>query len=219
MGRLDVLSVQSWQQPRHDPRVTDDRILGIPVSDTLLSTWARWFAPEQQPFLLPRSSSLAALGSPWTLDDSPPELRDTFWIYQLPEDVVARALTEQEFVALARPQRVELVRHQVWLGREVTPSVRSAVRHGDEAFARALRAQADGHRFVWWPSLLRGRERPVLTDHVEEGRFRSRHDEVSHAAGLTPVAPQRIENPATRRASASQTDLSMRCGAPPHLPP
>lgn len=41
-----------------------------------------------------------------------------------------------------------------------------------------VREQADGHRFVWWRSLLAGVEEPTLKDYVEQGRRPSRHDEV-----------------------------------------
>lgn len=54
------------------------------------------------------------------------------------------------------------------------PSVRAwADVVGDEA-----REQADGHRFVWWRSLLGGREEQVLQDYIEDGRLPSRHDQV-----------------------------------------
>lgn len=42
----------------------------------------------------------------------------------------------------------------------------------------ALRAQADGHRFVWWPSLLINDNGAILDRVVSDERQPSRHDEV-----------------------------------------
>jgi hypothetical protein len=62
-----------------------------------------------------------------------------------------------------------------------------------ERLVPRVREQVDGHRFVWWPSLLAGVEERVLTTYVEEGRRASRHDEVgddvwASAARLLPGA-------------------------------
>lgn len=68
-----------------------------------------------------------------------------------------------------------MVREQVRRRRGATPSVRA----WQEILDRAqLRAQADEHRFVWWPSLLTGKAEQVLTRVVSERRLPSRHDEV-----------------------------------------
>ena len=71
----------------------------------------------------------------------------------------------------------------------LVPGVRSwAAVLGDK-----VRGQADGHRFVWWPSMLAGLEASVLKDYIEEGRRSSRHDEVperawASAANILPGA-------------------------------
>ncbi|MGH8967846.1 MAG: hypothetical protein ACRDXB_21335, partial [Actinomycetes bacterium] len=105
----------------------------------------------------------------------PPELRDTYEIYELPEGLGFAWLDEDLFLSLPRSARVELVGAQRRLGREQVPSVKA---WGSFVGDRA-REQADGHRFVWWPSLLRGLEERVLTDYVEHDRRPSRHEQVS----------------------------------------
>jgi hypothetical protein len=67
------------------------------------------------------------------------------------------------------------VRAQLTIDRELVPSVRSWL----SVVGDAAREQADGHRFVWWRSLLDGCEEKVLKDYIEEGRRASRHDEVA----------------------------------------
>lgn len=147
--------------------------LGIDVSAELLAQWATWFAPEHQPFLLSADSPLARAGH--ALDSSMTmETRDTFEIYSLPDGIFCRGITYEEFMALPREDRAELVRAQRALGRSQVPSVRAW------PFIRPLGTakQADGHRFVWWPTLLKGLEHEVLIPYIEEGRRASRHHEV-----------------------------------------
>ncbi|KQX66256.1 hypothetical protein [Angustibacter sp. Root456] len=140
----------------------------------LLGRWVGWFAPAEQPFLLPAELDGAAglRADPRPLPD---ELRDTYWIYGDDADLPRVWLSEQEFLALERPTRIALLAAQRRLGRELVPSVRG-YRHqlGDTA-----RGQGDGHRFVWWPSLIAGHEQAVLREYIEEGRRPSRHDEVT----------------------------------------
>ena len=78
-------------------------------------------------------------------------------------------------MGLPRNTRAALVRAPRALGRELAFSVRSW------PGLRQLGAgeQADGHRFVWWPSPLAGRESEVIVPYIEEGRRHSRHDEVT----------------------------------------
>ncbi|MGZ4686628.1 hypothetical protein [Oryzihumus sp.] len=152
-------------------------VLGIEVGDELMARWAGWFAPEVQPFLVPEGSALAELGRPGATGPAAVELRDTFEIYTPPAGMTCRGVTAAEFTALPREVRAELVRTQRAVGRRLVPSVRSwpALRdHG-------IRGQADGHRFVWWPELLGGREDDALVPFVEEGMRRSRHAEVPAA--------------------------------------
>jgi hypothetical protein len=152
------------------------RALNIPVSPDLLSRWVGWFAPAEQPFLLPDElDGVAGLqADPRPLPD---ELRDTYWIYGDDADVPRVWLSEQEFLGLERPTRVALLGAQRRLGHELVPSVRG-YRH---LLGHTARRPADAHRFVWWPSLLAGHEERVLRAYIEEGRRPSRHDEVADA--------------------------------------
>ena len=105
-------------------------------------------------------------------------------------------LTDPELLArlgmtvagLPRRHRADLVRAQVTRERAVVPSVRAWA----GLLGGAARAQADGHRFVWWPSLLAGHEDRVLAAYVSEGRRPSRHDEVTEGtwAAASGVLPQ-----------------------------
>ncbi|MHB8340663.1 MAG: hypothetical protein ACYDB7_05745 [Mycobacteriales bacterium] len=163
-------------------------VLGIEVAADLLARWAAWYAPESQPFLLPADSPLAGIGP--SFDPSPAhEARDSFGIYSLPDAVVCRTVAYHEFMSLPRDARSYLVRTQRTLGRSLVPSVRA----WPSLRSLGTAAQADGHRFVWWPSLVAGREHEVVVPFVEQGRRPSRHGEVadsvwSDAARLLPGA-------------------------------
>jgi hypothetical protein len=150
------------------------RVLGIDVPDDLVERWAGWFAPTVQPFLV--DDELAALvgGTDNELTD---EVRDTFCLYGTADGLRHVWLDEERFLALSREQRSRLVRAQRTHEREVVPSVRAWA----PVVGERVRDQADGHRFVWWPSLLAGLEARVLTDYVEDGRRPSRHDEVAES--------------------------------------
>ena len=153
------------------------RALNIDVPDTLVERWIQWFSPVVQPFLSDEgmAASIDNHAGAVSLSD---EVRDTYCLYGLPEGVQYVWLDEQQFMALPRRQRALLVRAQRTYDRELVPSVKSWVSVvGDD-----LRTQADGHRFVWWPSLLQGCEEQVLIDYIEEGRRASRHDEVAEEA-------------------------------------
>jgi len=147
--------------------------LGIEIGPTLAAKQAAWFAPSHQPFLIPRGSA-ETIGVAPLSEGLPAELRDTFEIYNVPAEIACILVGEDEFNDLGRSARSELVRSQIRLGRAVIPSVRSAPA---EVRARAS-TQADGHRFVWWPSLLQGHQEPVLGAYLRFGRRRSRHLEV-----------------------------------------
>ena len=166
---------------------TEVRALGIEVSVALLAQWAKWFAPESQPFLIPATNILASTGRPFEPENEA-ELRDTFELYARPEGLVIRSLTQDDFQSLPRDIRSDLVRSQITLGRGQVPSVRawSSLRPA------GIAEHADGHRFIWWPSLLHGREKEILVYHVENGREVSRHGEVT-AKGwndITGILPQ-----------------------------
>jgi hypothetical protein len=150
------------------------RCLDIDVPRELVARWAGWFAPPTQPFLTD-PVLLARLGMAPSGAALPAELRDTFEVYGSAAAVVW--LDEATFAGLPRRHRAALVRAQVARQRGVVPSVRGWA----GLLGRAARDQADGHRFVWWPSLLAGHEDRILTAYVSEGRRPSRHDEVPDA--------------------------------------
>ena len=79
---------------------------------------------------------------------------------------------EPSFLAMPRADRARLVRSQVEIGRGAVPTVR----RWQTTFAESmLREQADGHRFVWWPSLVEPHAAQVLTAHVQDGQPSSLH--------------------------------------------
>jgi hypothetical protein len=152
-------------------------VLGIEVAPQLLRTWGRWLAPETQPFYVDNPEDLGLRPDP--PGPMSPELRDTLKLWNLNADVPRVSMTEQRFVELPRSMRAALIRSQVRVGRGGVPTVRA---WSDLLDSRDLRAQADGHRFVWWPSLLKGgRAVEVLARFVSAGRLASRHAEVPAA--------------------------------------
>jgi hypothetical protein len=141
-------------------------ILGIEVSDATLARWVEWFAPDPQPFLVEGGEHVPVSE----------ELRDTFGLYDLTRRRVSvRWIREVEYFAMTRSERSALLRDQVRLGRALVPTVASI---GPD-LRRSAREQADGRRFVWWPSLLSPRNRrEILGRFVTGNRARSRHAEV-----------------------------------------
>ena len=164
------------------------RVLNIDVADGLVERWVRWFSPAVQPFLagVELASEVGEGADGTSLSD---ELRDTYCLYDLPSGLRHVWLSETRFMALPRARRAALVRAQRTFDRELVPTVRAWL----PVVGEAAREQADGHRFVWWPSLLNGCEEVVLRDYIEDGRRASRHDEVpehlwSSAARTLPDA-------------------------------
>jgi hypothetical protein len=148
------------------------RALNIEVPDGLVERWVEWLSPEVQPFLA--DDVLASCVGETQEQCLSAEVRDAFCLYGLPTGLRYVWLNEVQFMALPRPRRSALVRAQHTFERELVPSVRAWVPVvGDE-----VRRQADGHRFVWWRSLLDGVEERVLKDYIEDGRRPSRHDEI-----------------------------------------
>ncbi|MFC9688701.1 hypothetical protein ACFTSF_09180 [Kribbella sp. NPDC056951] len=151
------------------------RALGIDVPPSLLDKWADWLAPDQQPFFLTPQQAQA-----WGFenDDREPsrEDRDTFQTYAVDSTATVIAwLSEPQFAALDKPIRAQLVRAQVRHGRNSVPTVRK----WQGLLGPELKAQADGHRFVWWKSLLAEHKAEVLLKIVNEEYDASRHTEVT----------------------------------------
>jgi hypothetical protein len=165
-----------------------DLTLGIEVPDALLGRWSHWFAPDSQPFDIPADSPAAGAGRRFD-PIAEPELRDTFELYREPPGRVYRSLTNAEFLALDGPERARLLRTRAGRARALAPSVRA----WPSLRPAGIVGHGDGHRFAWWPDLLRGLETEVLRPYVEEGRRASRHQEVpssvwSDVSALLPSA-------------------------------
>jgi hypothetical protein len=164
-------------------------LLGIPVDDRTLGLWRTWLAPQVQPFFVERSRDWPTVAGDHELTA---ELRDTYELWNVDRALAVTWLDEAGFAALPRSQRARLVRSQVRHSRGAVPTVRG---WSDLVGDDVLREQADGHRFVWWPSLLGQRERvrDILERVVAKGNLRSRHAEVTEetwrgCAGVLPRA-------------------------------
>jgi hypothetical protein len=84
-------------------------------------------------------------------------------------------ISERQFDQLPKPVRSALVREQVIRRRGGVPTVRG---WQDVLGARRLRSVADGHRFVWWASLIAQARHEILCRVVSDRRLPSRHAEV-----------------------------------------
>ena len=147
-------------------------VLGIDVSPGLLERWVDWLAPDEQPFFLTKKQA-AEWGLPADDDQEPtPEQRDTYRTYDVDRKAARISwLTEAAYSDLPKATRAALVRAQVSHGRAAVPTVRRWSGVLD------VRRQADGHRFVWWKSLL-SEAAVVLPRIVSEDLGPSRHAEV-----------------------------------------
>jgi hypothetical protein len=148
-------------------------VAGIDVSSDLLDRWVEWLAPEQQPFFVTKEQATT-----WKLpiDEREPtrEDRDTYRIYNIDRAADQTVwLSEAAYCALPKATRAALVRAQVSYGRGAVPTVR----RWSGIVGPEVRRQVDGHRFVWWKSLLR-QPAQVLPAMVGEDLGRSRHAEV-----------------------------------------
>ncbi|MGI8433610.1 MAG: hypothetical protein ACR2LE_02585 [Nocardioidaceae bacterium] len=162
-------------------------VLGVHVSQPLLAKWCDWLAPAVQPFFLPRpfpmelpaeKPAAATTRTPDLLSrpvGRPDALYDTYEAYNLDTGLDTVWLDELAFGSLPKHTRAQLVRAQVDHGRGAVPTVRAWSGLLDH---RVLRAQADGHRFVWWPSLVTGDREQILSRVVSKDRESSRHGEV-----------------------------------------
>ena len=156
-------------------------VLGVDVQPTLTESWAGWLAPDPQPFLVDPKD-------PWSECEDEggsitAELRDTYRLWW----GVAKGssliwISEEQFSSFPRAVRAALVREQVVRRRGAVPTVR---RWHDVLDPGHLRAQADGHRFVWWPSLLVSDKELIVTRVVSTGRLPSRHAEVEESTWRT----------------------------------
>jgi hypothetical protein len=160
-------------------------VLNIKVSPALLRNWVDWLAPDLQPFYCTAKQLRA-----WKLtqDDTEPsrEQRDTFRTYAIDGRLGSVWLDEATFMSLPKATRAGLVRAQVTAERAAVPTVR----RWRGVLGDDVRNQADGHRFVWWKSLLRGPKAAAVMPHiVSEDLHNSRHDEVTNwPTALLPQA-------------------------------
>lgn len=163
-------------------------MLGIDVGADLLRSWASWLAPEVQPFFVESLSQWpAGVDGPSVLSA---EQRDTYEVWNLDRTLKVLWLDKSTFAAMPRADRAALVRLQARSHRGAVPTVR---RWSDLFDAAALRSQADGHRFVWWPSHLDSWAAEVLRRRVSAESLASRHEEVSErtweaSAAVLPCA-------------------------------
>jgi hypothetical protein len=149
-------------------------ILGIEVSPDLVEAWAGWLAPDPQPFLVgPDDVWRDCEGQGGLIT---PELRDTFRLWGVAAGSRTIWLSEDQFHALPKARRAALVREQVTRRRGAVPSVRGWM---DLLDPSELRGQADGHRFVWWRSLVATNPVAILHRSVSTARLPSRHAEVA----------------------------------------
>jgi hypothetical protein len=148
-------------------------VLGIDVSPELLDRWVGWLAPDEQPFFVTKKQ--AAI---WKLNpddrEPTPEDRDTYRIYNVDRRAARTVwLSEAAYCELPKATRAALVRAQVNYERGAVPTVRRWA----GSVGSQVRQQADGHRFVWWKSLLTEPDK-VLPAIVSEDLGPSRHAEV-----------------------------------------
>jgi len=150
-------------------------ILGIKIEANLVEAWATWLAPTEQPFFVDDASEWPE-GHAGPATGLSPELRDTFKVWRLRDRGELVWFNDQAFAALDRDRRRRLVRTQVDRGRGAVPLVR---RWSNVLDVNALRAQVDGHRFVWWPSMVAQRPELVLAHFAAEEGDRARHRSVA----------------------------------------
>ncbi|SDR76096.1 hypothetical protein [Actinopolymorpha singaporensis] len=161
------------------------QVLGIDVNRTLLRRWAGWLAPACQPFFL-TAAEAAELGlTPDSARELSTELRDTYELWNLDAGLDRVWLDEEAFHALPRPVRAELVRAQVRHGRGGVATVGEWANLLD---ARALREQADGQHFVWWPTLVEPHVDAVLPRFVGKDQLPCKRRSVPEEIWRTAAA-------------------------------
>lgn len=148
-------------------------IAGIVPELSLVRRWRQWVAPDVQPFVV-NDRLRDSLGVDH-LTDLPLELQDTFMIYDLVGRTDVVGLSHTAFASLPPSTRAALTRYQVLAGRRLVPTLRSI----PATWRPMLKADGDGHRFVWWPNTLRTvGDEPVLR-FVADDLLPSRHHDVS----------------------------------------
>ncbi len=135
----------------------------------MVRQWAGWLAPACQPFYL---TSAEAADLRLTPDnpgrDLSPELGDTYEEWNLADDLEIIWLEEDAFEAQPHTVRAELIRAQARHGRGAVPAISD---WADILDVRVLREQADGRRFVWWPTLVEPQADAVLARVVSAGQL------------------------------------------------
>ncbi|ADB34602.1 hypothetical protein Kfla_5596 [Kribbella flavida DSM 17836] len=146
------------------------RVLDIEISPDLLASWVGWLAPDRQLFFV-TADQAKQWGLP--LDPTEPDqnLRDTYRRFWVDKGLKSVWLDEAAFFGLPRETRAELVRAQVTHERSAVPTVRA----WRDELGPAIAQQADGHRFVWWKSVLRDSAAVVLSRLLSQQYGPSRH--------------------------------------------
>ena len=162
-----------------------ERVLGIEVPPSLWESWWSWLAPSPQPFFVHKAMAADLAEGMGALT---PEQRHTYALWGVDDtDVAVAWLDERTFEELPRTQRAVLVREQVVRRRGEVPSVR---RWADLVDPGLLREQADGHRFVWWPSMAEGTtRRAIVRRRVLHDQVPSRHREVPYPVWTAAARP------------------------------
>src|SRR5690625_5793468 len=95
-------------------------VLGIPVSESLLEKWRRWYSPALQPFPIDDVIAVERAQLPHRVMQPSDEVRDTFFLYQgewawlqenefraLPAELRERLLASRRRATFPKPARSE----------------------------------------------------------------------------------------------------------------
>ena len=148
------------------------QVAGMAIPSWAPQHWPGWFAGANQPFVvdgLP-PEDVEALPTAVVGATCRGEVRDSFWIYDRRPRLW---LTEPEFNDLDKGLRTRLVRGQLRVHESI-----GVVRKAPVAVRDQARAQIDGYRFVWWPTLLDLASLEPIIELIESGVVPSRHREV-----------------------------------------
>ncbi|WP_293915070.1 hypothetical protein [Deinococcus sp.] len=156
-------------------------ILNIPVSHAQLQRWSRYLAPARQPFFLTPEQA-RPFGLTLTTPDPSPEERDTFQLWNVGPDQAA-LLNEADYLRLTPAQRAELLSIQ----REHRRGAVEPVGEWRDLLPEVA-GQSGGERFVWWPSVLAGREPEILGRVLARDRLPCLHAEVPESLWNTVLS-------------------------------